>query len=267
MKSSISSLKIIDGRFSNENLPSYYDDTSILYEVFRIESGAPVFLSDHLLRLKTSIEKLDLTFDLTESEIKNLVYKLIEKANEKNRNVRIELFFSSGKSKIQHYHIYFVPGYYPDEQMLKKGVCCILIEHLRLNPELKVAQPNLREYNDNLIKKHNAYEAVLYKDSLISEGSRSNLFFIVNNHLQTAPDNMVLSGIIRGKVLDICRSEGIEVYMQPLKLQDLSLVEAAFITGTSPRILPIKQIGDFQLKVPHPLVTLLMDKLNSLIRG
>ncbi len=224
-------------------------------------------MNDHLLRLKTSIEKLDLTFDLSESEIKKLVYELIEKTKEKNRNVRIELFFSSEKLIIKHYHIYFVPGYYPDKQMFKEGVSCILIEHLRLNPELKVAQPNLREYNDNLIKKHNAYEAVLHKDSLISEGSRSNLFFIVNNHLQTAPDNMVLSGIIRGQVLDICRSVGIIVYMRTLKLQYLSLVDAAFITGTSPRILPIKQIGDFRLRVPHPLVTLLIDKLNSLIRG
>ena len=49
------------------------------------------------------------------------------------------------------------------------------------------------------------------KNNEITEGSRSNIFFLKDETLVTAPDNAVLNGITRKHILEICRENSIRL--------------------------------------------------------
>jgi len=88
-----------------------------------------------------------------------------------------------------------------------------------------------------------AFEAILVnEDGTVSEGSRSNIFFVKGNKLVTSPDSAVLLGVTRNKVAEVCESNGIEVEKRIIKIDELESFDGAFITGTSNDVLPIKSI-------------------------
>jgi branched-chain amino acid aminotransferase len=68
--------------------------------------------------------------------------------------------------------------------------------------------------------------------------------FFVNGEgiLYTAPDRMVLSGITRKYIIDICRREGYDLVFEAAKVSELPEFQSACITGTSPMVLPVKSI-------------------------
>ena len=89
------------------------------------------------------------------------------------------------------------------------------------------------------------YEALLVNENnLITEGSRSNIFFLRNNILFTAPDNMILNGITRKYILEICSENNITVKYEPVNADEISDYDAVFMTGTSPMVLPFNRIDD-----------------------
>src|SRR5690606_5086384 len=94
-----------------------------------------------------------------------------------------------------------------------------------------------------------------------------NVFFIRKNELWTAPDHLVLAGTIRKKVMDIAQSISIPIYLYPVNVKELHKMDGAFITGTSPRVLPIRAIDRTTFIIPHPLTSLIMQKLQEMVEG
>ena len=100
-----------------------------------------------------------------------------------------------------------------------------------------------------------SYEALLVNDNdLITEGSRTNIFFLRDDTLFTAPDNIVLNGITRKHILEICKENNINVKLTAVNINDIKEYDAVFMTGTSPIVLPFCNIGDFSFNVGVPLI-------------
>ncbi len=99
------------------------------------------------------------------------------------------------------------------------------------------------------------YEALLVnEENQITEGSRSNIFFLKGNTLSTAPDETILNGITRKYILDICRTNKIKVRFMCVPVDSLQDYDAVFMTGTSPMVLQFYCIGDIYFNVtgsPH----------------
>jgi branched-chain amino acid aminotransferase len=99
------------------------------------------------------------------------------------------------------------------------------------------------------------YEAILVNENnLITEGSRSNIFFLKGETLVTAPDNVILNGITRKHILQICYEHKISVELSCVSADDINDYDAVFMTGTSPMVLPFNCIGDKYFNVRIPLV-------------
>ena len=92
------------------------------------------------------------------------------------------------------------------------------------------------------------------KTNLITEGSRSNIFFLKGETLVTSPDNVILNGITRKHILEICRENNIKVEFACVKVDEISEFDAVFMTGTSPMVLPFYCIDDKFFNVKHPLI-------------
>jgi branched-chain amino acid aminotransferase len=230
-----------------------YDGDSI-YEVIRMERGRPVFFNDHLERLKISADLQKKPMIVNSDDLRRDILSLVKSEKQKNINLKIVINYNNS----DNYLMYLIQSIYPTKEQYKKGVKGALFFAERKEPESKVINHKLRSeiYNKLLIE--GAYEAILVsKNNCITEGGRSNIFFIKDEKLFTAPDRSVLNGITRKHIFGICRENGIDVKFACIKADEISEYESAFMTGTSPVVLPFYCIDNTYFKVNHQLIAIL----------
>ncbi len=229
-----------------------------IYEVLRVVKGIPLFLEDHLERFYHSAQIAGKIITYSENQIREFLKNLIEKNETNQGNVLI-----SCKINLK---AFFILHSYPTDNMYKEGVSCGILKAERENPNAKVFQTTVRQQADKMLADNGFYE-VLLVDHLgkITEGSRSNVFFVKGKELITSPQNKVLLGITRQKTIRLAENLNIQVKETEIELNDLDNYDAAFITGTSPKILPIKKIGDITFKPQNEIVRQLMKSYDDLI--
>ena len=228
-----------------------YEGDSI-YEVIRVLKGSPVFFYDHMERLATSVRLQKKKMLADADTLKKDIINLSKSEKKKEINLKIVFNYKNGED---NYLVYFIEPIYPSGEQYRNGVKGILFYAERKDPESKVINHKLRSSIFHKLILEAGYEAILVNENgVITEGSRSNIFFLKDNTLYTAPDNMILSGITRKHVLDICAENDIPVKMVSLKAANLSDYEAVFMTGTSPMVLPFNSIDDKRFNVRVPLI-------------
>jgi branched-chain amino acid aminotransferase len=124
----------------------------------------------------------------------------------------------------------------------------------------------LRDATDKAIKSGDLYEVFLVnRDGIITEGSRSNVFFIKNGEVYTSPTDTVLPGVTRTIIIRIIEEAGIPLHYCSIKQDELAGFDSAFISGTSPKVLPVASIGDIAYDVDDPVLRSLMARYNSML--
>ncbi len=237
----------------------------IYYEVVRLIAGKLLFLSDHLDRLQRSIRDSEIEYPGSGEIIKNLALLVNENIFTEG-NIRISLQKSNGgETSLQ---CYFIPYLYPDPRMYIEGVSLVTYPHIRPKPGIKKWDDRFRNAVSRYILEQKVYEAALVNSEMhITEGSRSNLFFIDRQDcLVTVPENMILPGITRKYVLEIARENDIAVIERNVPLDTLDSLPSAFITGTSPKVLPVKKLDEYRFDVRNALLKLLMTRFEELIQ-
>jgi len=228
-----------------------YEGDSV-YEVIRMVKGNPVFFHDHMERLESSAmhqrkEKL--------ADIRTLRRDIINLTKtEKRKELNLKIVFNYNKEAV-NYLVYFIEPIYPSEEQYKQGVKGILYYAERKNPESKVINHKLRSSIYHKLILEGGYEAILVNEqNCITEGSRSNIFFVRGKTLVTAPDNTILNGITRKHILEICRESKIRVDFECVAVKEIAACDAVFMTGTSPMVLQFFCIGDIYFNVRLPLI-------------
>ena len=132
----------------------------------------------------------------------------------------------------------------------------------------KIADNTLREAVNIELARNGCFEALLLNEkNEITEGSRSNAFFLKGNTIYTASGKNVLLGVTRNKIIDICNKNNIKVCYESLNKEDINDIEGGFLSGTSINILPISKIGDRPLNSSkNPLILKLMSELDDDIK-
>lgn len=234
-------------------------EDKIVYEVIRVIDGKPLFLENHLDRMKSSFKIINEKFELSYYEINNKIKKVIETENIMNGNIKLTYGI---KEKVLN--VFFIEHSYPSDEMYEKGVKTILYFGERENPNAKIINENFREKVTNEIRKNNCYEAILVdRNGYITEGSKSNIFMIKDGVLLTSPVKAVLPGITRGEVIKVAKQCGIETKEVEYKYSEIRELDGMFICGTSPKILPINQVGHIKLNEKNKIIRTLMDGYNS----
>lgn len=238
--------------YNGEIVPTSKDDgfkeatSPLIYEVIRIIDGVPVFLEGHIERMRKSAELIGKTIKKSDEEITEEIHKLID-AN-KEHNMNIKLLCTNIDSPNQTFMIYYNKSSYPEKEVYAKGIHTILFDSERENPNAKIVNADLRQRINDEIKAQNAYEALLVnRNGYITEGSRSNMFFVKGDKVYTAPAGDVLLGITRNEIMNVCRERDIEVIEEEVHKNSLKDLDGAFMTGTSVNALPIATIDDIKL--------------------
>ncbi|MGC9342178.1 MAG: aminotransferase class IV [Bacteroidales bacterium] len=255
-----------DTLFPAKEFSEHFLKTGInVYEVIRVISSTPLFLEDHCKRFSNSLKGKGVEFDCAAPKLKYNLEKLINENKLVTGNIKIVFHFQPAEKSFLI--IYPVQHVYPSKDDYKFGVFTVSFEEERPDPEFKNWRPDFKARVKKLKKETGAYEIILVThDGIITEGSQSNLFFLKGDKVITAMSERILPGITRKYVYEICKNLEIEIIERDFALKDLENYDSAFISGTSPKILPLNQIDEFRFDPVHPVLRRIMEEYEGDIR-
>jgi branched-chain amino acid aminotransferase len=181
---------------------------------------------------------------LTNNELQNSIDKLITVNDMHDCNVMLEIY---GDTK-QEWVLYIRASSYPTRQMYDIGVYMTTLKLTRNLPEAKIMDLDYKKKIEEQLAEKKCYEVILVNDEgYVTEGSRSNIFFIQGNKIYTAPQKHVLRGITSIYAVRACEDAGYKIISELVAAEEIKNMDAAFMTGTSVNILPISQIDKIKL--------------------
>ena len=232
-----------------------------VYEALRTYNGKLFRLNDHLERLKYSLQQLEIPFNDINS-IETVCANLAE-INKIKTDYSVYLQISRGVSfpRTHNYENNLTPNLFTFVKLIKdnskeltNGVKVILEKDLRwLRCDIKSTSllPSVMA-NQNAIR-NNAFEAILFRDDFITEGSHTNFCAVRNNKIYTAPlSNYILNGVTRKVILELCKENKIDFIEEYIKVNELKTFDEFFITGTTTEVTPIIQIDNWIVEDGKP---------------
>lgn len=259
---------------NNKFLPCKdFDETFLskgtsIYDVIRIKNYVPLFIESYLKRIKKSAFITNRTIWLSDDEIIKIVHDIIN--INKIEEDSLKLVFSYNNTtfgKTQNIFVaFFMRNNAPTIQQFNNGVNTISFKAERNTPHAKIVNMFLRKNTVKQINESNAYESILInRNNIVTEGSRSNVFFIKNKTVYTPNVETVLPGITRKKVIDICKNKEIEIIEKSIPLKTISEFDSMFITGTSRKVLPVKKLDNTEFNINNEILRLIMNEYDKLI--
>ncbi len=234
-----------------------------IYEVVKIVQGIPIFMEAHIERLRRSAILQNKKLLFSNAEIAQSIFKLVEINNIKEGRLKFAVQYLEDKSNL---FVFFLPPLTPPAKYYREGVEIKLFPAERIKPNAKTEQTELRKRANKFIADNAVFEALYYNNAgFISECSKSNIFFVKDNKLYTSLSKNVLVGITRKYIFEICAQHSIEIIEKNIHSKDLKDFDAAFISGTSLGILPVKNISEVSYKIPCALSNFLAEKYNAML--
>lgn len=238
-----------------------------LYEVLKVISGVPLFMEEHINRLAESAARTNHELSCSPAKIKEQINNLIQNCQTETGNIKLVMDYPPDSNTEADFYAFFIPYHYPSPTDYLNGVATISYNAERKNPQAKVINRDFTNIIKQLIEQHHVYEALLLDNNgFVTEGSRSNIFMVQENTVFTAPLQNVLPGITRGCVIALCRELSLTVREKKIHQNELIDMEALFLTGTSPNVLPINSVDQRQYdSAAHPVVQRIMQAYDNLI--
>lgn len=244
----------VDGRWVHPSEATIsINDVAVLrsycvFESLRTYSRRPFHLADHLQRLYRSAELIELDIPYTREEIAAVVYQAIERNSYTHSSLRLLVtggvsedgVLPSGKPVLA---VLVTPLPERDMERFRRGIKVITSRMERDMPEAKTSSylAAMRALKD--AQRRGASDALyLNADGQVMEGTRSN-FFVFRGDTLITPSEGVLLGITRQVILELAQGR-FRVEERPIRYDELSSVDEAFISSSSREITPVTQIDD-----------------------
>lgn len=216
-----------------------------IFDFFRTSNHVPLFLDDYLERFYRSATQLRLQPLHAREELKKIIFELIDKNPISTSGVKMILtggysadgFEPATPNFIITQHLVEIAS----EVHFEKGLKIMLHEYLRDVPTAKSINYLMAIYLREKVVEKNADDVLYYKDDMVLEFPRSNVFIVTKNQTVVTPLENVLHGITRKKVLEIAGKK-YRAQERAVTVAELKNVAEVFLTSTTKRILPVLEI-------------------------
>lgn len=248
--------KIIDEENAKISIKDHgflYGDA--LFESLRYEDGHIINLELHIERLKKSAALLQIF--IPSISFKEIILKLIDLNKLKTARIRITL--SRGvnnydfKTCISPTLLITTDVFTPINNFFHQGTKTCTLNMERPLPQIKTTQILPSILAQQKMKKTNCHECFFINNKQeITEGSCSNIFFILEGSLYTPPENACLAGTKRSQIIKVCKEKHIKVYEENILYSEIHKFQEAFWTNDIYGIVPIKNINNYLFTTtPH----------------
>ena len=261
---------------------------SAIFEVIGFHdtpAGPAVFrLDEYLSRFWKSASLLEMEPPLTQSALQEAILKLVKRSELKSGFLKVYGFYPEISFNIL-----------PPQRKFQVAVCLFSAEEAlgrplespprsvtacvsrwrRLDPqtvpiEAKVAANYVNGMVARMESREKGFDYAILLDTqgFLTEGGTESLFLVRDGRLLTSALGTVLQSITRKTLLEVAGTMGIETFTGLLKPDALDEADEIFFSGTSTKLLPVRQVGDRILnEVPGPLTRRLSERMAGIISG
>jgi len=250
-------ISFLNGEFKNndqcfihiEDRGSQFGDS--IYDVILVENNKFIDFELHFKRIKYSLSKLSIDYNITKEYLLQIMKQLLQKNNLNNGSFYIQI--SRGYAGQRNQLIpkktnitFFCKPSLPKDKTkqinsvksfndLRWGRCDIKTTALLYSSMVK-SKATDAGFDD----------AIFIKDNFITECSFANFFWINNkNELITRnSDNTILAGITRKRIIILAKENNIKVMEKKFTLSDISKAKEAFMSSSTLKIRPIGTIDN-----------------------
>jgi branched-chain amino acid aminotransferase len=259
--------------------------------VHRTPRGAAIFRLDlHVARLLTSCELMGLPIHQSAGEIGEAICECV-RANSGARAVKASAYFPSVEVDVvplDRRVSLAIAAYDPRADILDRlpGERAGKPKSIRLwlekkahqrrddivSPQAKVAA----NYASSMTAKHLAqqqgFDEILLvdEDDHVAEGPTTNIFIVdADGQLRTPPETKVLKGVTRQSVIEIARSQDMDVLESTISQAELGSAREVFLTGTTAGVLPVESVDGEVVgnECPGPVASALGTRLRRAEAG
>jgi D-alanine transaminase len=252
----------LNGKFLPKNeITISPDDRGFLfadgvYEVARWYEGFLYDISSHVTRLKRGLRELRINWNNADL-FPSIANDLIKLNKLETQPAMVYLQVTRGAAR--RTHSFPSPEVNPTVYAYAWG-----FTPSRCDIKSVALLPNTLSYQEACEK--GMKECIFVRNGLITEGSHSNIFFVLEGTLYTHPEsNHILSGITRKNILRIAMESGIKIREEALQENMIRFVKEAFISNTSAEMTPLNEIGGNIVgeQVPGPITRLIRKKFDA----
>jgi D-alanine transaminase/branched-chain amino acid aminotransferase len=248
-----------------------------IFDFLRVTENIPLFIDDHLDRFYHSAKVMRLTIPFDKAGLRSLIEDLIRKNDQPDSGIRILLTGGNSKDGYQILEPVLTliqqPLTKPGDAIISSGIKLVTYSHQRQMPQVKTTDYLMAIWLNPWVKEQGADDVLYHQNGILSECPRSNFFLIDKNGVICTPRNNILPGITRKNLLRIAKAYQLPMEEKDISLNDLKEAKEAFITSSTKRLIPVRQIDDIIFPAFDPkgitanLYSLFLQKEKELLRG
>lgn len=223
-----------------------------VYEVIPVYAGRPFRLPHHLQRLQQSLSAIHLESPLSQGQWQGVVEELIQRNGggeqslylQVTRGASFERDHALPASPSPTLFAMTTPLQPAPQKASTAGLHAITVEDIRwqlcqikaitLLPNILLRQQALQA---------GAEEAIMLRDGMVSEGTASNVFIVLDGCAITPPSGtLLLPGVTRDLVLELCRRHAIPCEERAITEEELRSADEIWLTSSTREIIPVTML-------------------------
>ena len=217
---------------------SYFGDG--VYDAMFTVDHVPLQLDDHLRRFYRSAKRIDIDIPMPFEELRAMVLDFCRRIDSPDAMAYVQATRGVGMRG----HAYRFAGGTPSLWVwvkpdmldpMDRSYKCITMEDTRyLHCDIKTINLLPAVIYTQRAEEAGCDETILHRGERVTECAHSNVHILKDGVFKTAPcDNLILPGITRAHILNICKQEGIPVVEEPFTLDEMMDADEIFFSSSS----------------------------------
>ena len=220
-----------------------------VYDATMAVNHVPMHFDDHIDRIYNSARLIDIEIPMPKEEMKQLLQSLIDQVEgdslfvywQVTRGVGMRNHPYSGAATGPSLWAWVRPNGMRD---VYGAYRCITMEDTRfLHCNIKTINLLPAVIANQRAVEAGCDETIFHRGDRVTECSHSNVHILKDGVLHTAPcDNLILPGIARKHILEICGEQGIPVVEAPFTVDELMAADEVFFSSSSAVTCRVREI-------------------------
>lgn len=217
------------------------------FEFMITTSGLPFMMDRHVDRLFNSCRTISLVIPWSKQQVADWIQQTVNANELSEEDIVMRIIISGGSSgtltlaKTPTIVIIVEARMLCTPEDYENGVRILLTEFNRYEPQAKTTNyvQAIRVMN---AAPSDVDEIIYFSDNMVREGTRCNIFAIINDTLIT-PKTGILEGVTRSVILNDLELSSLAV-ARDFTVQELLSATEVFITATGKEVMPVTRINE-----------------------